>query len=67
MNVRSRMDKLGVKQVDMIVELRKRGIVVQPPMLSSILSGVYTYPKAKRILAECDIILDSMEKRHRES
>ena len=42
-----RMAKLGLKQVDLILELRKRGIVVQPPEMSSILRGVNTYPKAK--------------------
>lgn len=56
--VKARMDSLGITQVDMIFELQKRGMTVQPPMLSSILRGVYTYPKAKRILAECEKILD---------
>lgn len=56
--VKARMDRLGITQVDMILELQKRGLVVQPPMLSSILRGVYTYPKAKRILAECEKVLD---------
>lgn len=49
---------MRITQVDMILELQKRGLVVQPPMLSSILRGVYTYPKAKKILAECEKILD---------
>ena len=31
MNVLERMEKLGLKQVDMILELRVRGIEVQPP------------------------------------
>lgn len=56
--VKARMDRLGITQVDMILELQKRGLVVQPPMLSSILRGVYTYPKAKKILAECEKVLD---------
>ena len=56
--VKARMDSLGITQVDMILELQKRGMTVQPPMLSSILRGVYTYPKAKRILAECEKILN---------
>ena len=55
--VKARMDSLGITQVDMILELQKRGMTVQPPMLSSILRGVYRYPKAKRILAECEKIL----------
>lgn len=56
--VKSRMLKLGISQVDMILELQKRGFEVPPPMMSSILRGVYTYPKAKQILAECEKILD---------
>ena len=56
--VKARMEYMGITQVDMILELQKRGLVVQPPMLSSILRGVYTYPKAKKILAECEKILD---------
>lgn len=56
--VKERMEYMGITQVDMILELQKRGLVVQPPMLSSILRGVYTYPKAKKILAECEKILD---------
>lgn len=34
---------VGMTQVDMILELQKRGYAVQPPMMSSILRGVYTY------------------------
>lgn len=61
MNVKSRMADLGMTQVDMILELQKRGINVQPPMMSSILRGVYTYPKAKLVLAECEKILKERE------
>lgn len=59
--IQERMKKLGIKQVDMILELHKRGIVVQPPEMSSILRGVYTYPKAKVVLDECDKILAEHE------
>lgn len=59
--VQERMKKLGIKQVDMILELRKRGIIVQPPEMSSIIRGVYTYPKAKIVLNECDKILNERE------
>lgn len=59
--IQERMKKLGIKQVDMIFELRKRGITIQPPELSSILRGVYTYPKAKVVLDECDKILIECE------
>lgn len=50
MDVKERMLQLGITQVEMIRELRERGITVQPPMLSSVLSEVYTYPKARSIL-----------------
>ena len=60
--IKARMARANVTQVDMILELQKRGIAVQPPMLSSILRGVYTYPKAKLILAECEKVL--AEKAH---
>lgn len=61
MDIKSRMADVGMSQVDLIFELRKRGYDVQPPMLSSILRGVYTYPKAKTILAECEKILSERE------
>ena len=61
MDIKSKMAELGMKQVDMIMELRKRGIVVQPPMMSSVLRGVYTYPKAKQILAVCEEIIKERE------
>lgn len=59
--VQERMKKLGIKQVDMILELRRRGITVQPPEMSSIIRGVYTYPKAKVVLDECDKVLNERE------
>lgn len=59
--IQERMKTLGIKQVDIIFELRKRGIVVQPPELSQILRGVYTYPKARKVLDECEAILNERE------
>lgn len=59
--IQKRMKVLGIKQVDLVLELRKRGITVQPPELSQIIRGIYTYPKAKRILDECDKILAERE------
>ncbi|MBS6063996.1 MAG: hypothetical protein KH972_08995 [Peptostreptococcaceae bacterium] len=62
MTVKERMAKAKISQVEMMLELRKRGYEVQPPMMSSILRGVYTYPKAKEILSECENVLDDREK-----
>lgn len=61
MDIKQRMSNVGMTQVDMILELQKRGYEVQPPMMSSILRGVYTYPKAKMILAVCEDILKERE------
>lgn len=62
-HIQERMKKLGIKQVDLILELRKRGITVQPPEMSSIIRGIYTYPKSKKVLNECDKILTECESR----
>lgn len=59
--IQERMKKLDIKQVDLIIELRKRGIVVQPPEMSSIIRGVYTSPKATTVLNACDQILAERE------
>lgn len=59
--VKKQMEKMQITQVDLILELQKRGFEVQPPAMSSILRGVYTYPKAKAILRECKKILDERE------
>lgn len=41
--------------------LRERGIVVQPPEMSAILRGINTYPKARKVLSECENILEQLE------
>lgn len=61
MNIKERMKAQGISQVDMILELQKRGMVVQPPMMSAILRGVYTHPKARRVLDMCDKVLTEHE------
>ena len=55
------MMDLDVKQVDLILELHKRGITVQPPEMSNILRGIYTTPKAKKVLELCKEILDEYD------
>ena len=59
--IQERMKKLGIKQVDMIIELRKRGITVQPSEISTIIRGISTCPKAIKILDLCDKILTKYE------
>lgn len=59
--IRERMKALGVTQVRLIRELREQGIIVQPPEMSQILSGVNTYPKAGRVLDAVEQILSDIE------
>ena len=61
MEIMDRLKALGKSQRWLIFELRKRGVNVQPPLLSSILCGAYTYPQADRILKACDEILKEVE------
>ena len=61
MKVKDRMEALGVTQVDMILELQKRGMTVSPPMMSQILRGVYTSPKGRKVLTVCEDILTEHE------
>lgn len=58
MDIKERMANVGMTQVDMILELQKRGYAVQPPMMSSILRGVYTYPKAKQIENHAQVLYE---------
>lgn len=59
--IQERMEKLGIKQVDLILELRKQGVIVQPPEMSVIVRGINTCSKAKKILKLCDEILSEYE------
>ena len=59
-HIRQKMKMLGVTQVELIRKLHERGITVQPPEMSQIISGVNTYPKAKRVLDEVEKILAEM-------
>lgn len=61
MNIKERMSAVKMTQVDMIHALKERGIKVDPPRMSEILNGLYTYRKAKMILDECEKILEEKE------
>lgn len=61
MEVKDRLKALGKTQRWLIFELRGRGVEIQPPLLSSILSGAYTYPQAERVLKVCEEILTEVE------
>ena len=64
--IKDRLKALGKSQVWLLFQLRERGIAIQPPELSSILSGANTYPKAERVLTVCDEILKGIEEKHNE-
>lgn len=58
--VKDKLHKSGKTQVWLIKELAKRDVVVQPPEMSNIINGLYTTPKSRRVLAECELILESV-------
>ena len=60
-SVKQRLAILGKSQVWLLKELRDRGYNVQPPQLSNIINGNYTYTKANCVLEECDNILKIAE------
>lgn len=60
--IRERLTKIGKTQVWLILELQKRGIVVQPPEMSAIVRGVNTYPKATKVLEMSNEIIAEVEK-----
>lgn len=61
MNTKERMKKLNISQVEMILMLRERGITVSPPEMSATLSGLLVTPKAKKVLTECENIMNEDE------
>jgi hypothetical protein len=60
-NIKARLSALGKSQVWLLKELRDRGFNVQPPQLSNIINGIYTYPKANGVLEECNNVLKILE------
>ena len=62
MEIKDRLKALGKTQRWLIFQLRERGVNAQPPLLSSILSGAYTYPQADRVLKVCDTIITEVER-----
>lgn len=62
LNIKERLAKLGKSQVWLLRLLRDKGFEVQPPQLSNIINGNYTYPKATKVLAMCDNILAEVER-----
>ena len=64
MSIRERLRAVKKSQVWLIKSLRERGIIVQPPEMSNILSGIYTFPKARMVLDVCEEILTEVENGH---
>ena len=60
--IKERLSQLGKSQVWLLLELRKKGINTNPPQLSNIINGLYTYPKATLIMTECLKIIEEAEK-----
>lgn len=60
-NIKERLTELGKSQVWLLKRLREKGTEVQPPQLSNIINGIYTYPKAQKVLAICNDVLTEVE------
>ena len=60
-DIKNRLDALGKTQVWLLMELRKRGVITQPPQLCNIINGIYTYPKAQLVGKTCDEIIKEAE------
>lgn len=60
-NIKERLTQLGKSQVWLLKKLRERGVETQPPQLSNIINGIYTYPKAKLVGDMCDKIIKEVE------
>ena len=60
-NIKERLTQIGKSQVWLLMMLRKRGVNVQPPQLSNIINGNYTYPKAQAVLEICNNVLTEVE------
>lgn len=60
--IKSRLIELGRKQVELISELEKRGILTNPSELSYSINGKLNTPKGTLIRNECLKILDEWEK-----
>lgn len=61
-NIPVRLAKLHKKQVDVMRELKKRGIRVYQSQLSRYINGAENPPKSEIVLAEADKILTEWEK-----
>ena len=61
--IQKRMEALGVKQVDMILELRKRGITVQPPEMSSIPTRFSVSCKTTRRCFKMQRVIELLDKK----
>lgn len=60
--IKERLEAIGKSQVWLLKKLRENGIETQPPQLSNIINGIYTYPKAQTVLSECLKIIENAEK-----
>lgn len=61
-NIKGRLADLGKSQVWLLKKLREKGVPTQPPQLCNIINGIYTYPKAREVLEECNNILTEAER-----
>ena len=62
LEIKIRLMRIGKKQKDLIPELRKKDININPPYLSNILTGVREGKESIMILQQCDEIISEWER-----
>lgn len=55
--IKKEMSNKGISQVDLILKLKELNIDVEPPMMSSILRGTTSTPKARLIIGQIKEVL----------
>ena len=58
MEIKIELLKLGKRQKDLIAELRGRGFKVSPSDFSCMVNGYLQTPKAEKVLAESEVIIN---------
>ena len=62
MNIKMRLLALNKKQIDLVAELRKRGVVIHDTQISTYINHPSPAPKCQQILNEVEKILKDWEK-----
>ncbi len=63
MNIKMRLLALNKKQIDLVAELRERGVAIADTQISTYINHPSPAPKCQQVLNEIEKILKSWEKK----